>query len=169
MFGKIRRAIGYGKFSFILAALFAVGIIHYGATKSTVRYDETMKENDLVPNLITNDMVTISWMAAQGYVIPGSATVHIEYRASETSDPYIQLATARFDAYFWTGVLANATNYDFNVWCSYVPPTPVETNGIWKYETTKARNGEYVIPLKARVEADGRAIAPPKSKREDEE
>ena len=79
------------------------------------------------------------------------------------------LAQTTVGAWGWSGTVENATNYDYNVWAYYIPPEPVHTNGVWTYKTHFDRNGEYALPLRARVEVNGKAIATPKEKRKDEE
>jgi len=44
----------------------------------------------------------------------------------------------------------------------------VHTNGVWVYKTLRDRAERNPIPLRARIEIDGKAIATPKEKRRDE-
>lgn len=158
----------------VLVAVFAVGLIQYAATKSrvpVVRYDGGIKAG-ATSNLITNDFIHIAWQRdlSGGIYVPESAAVYIDYRPyMATNEQYGLLAQTTVGAWSWEGVLPDATNYDFNVWAYYVPPEPVHTNGVWVYKTLKDRAGKYAIPLRARIEINGKAIATPAEKRKDEE
>lgn len=158
-----------------LAAVFVVGFILYGGSKGGysghITYDGGIKASS-TPNLVTNDTITISWQRdiASGIYVPDSAAVYIDYRAvGATNTEWGLLAQSVVGAWTWTGTLENATNFDYNVWAYYIPPEPVHTNGVWVYKTLKDRENRYPIPLRARVEVNGKAIATPKEKRKDEE
>lgn len=154
----------------MIVAVFVVVFSYYGSTKY-VYYDGGIKA-DTTKNVVTNNTVSIYWQrdTSGGVYVPESATVYIDYRLSaETNSEFVLLAKTTVGAWSWSGTVENATNYDYSVWAYYIPPEPVHTNGVWTYKTHFDRNGEYVLPLRARVDVNGKAIATPKEKREDEE
>ena len=124
------------------------------------------------PSVATNDTVYIGWRrdTAGGIYVPESAAVYIDYRPNgETNAEWELLAETTVGAWSWSGIVPGATNYDYNVWAWYIPPEPIHTNGVWVYRTMRDRRGVHPIPLRARIEADGGAIATPAEKRKDEE
>ena len=156
----------------ILVGVCVVGLSYYGATKQGwhVAYDGGIKAG-ATANVVTNDTVSIHWQrdTSGGVYVPESAAVYIDYRPNtETNAEWGLLAQTTVGAWGWSGTVENATNYDYNVWAYYIPPEPVHTNGVWTYKTHFDRRGEYALPLRARVEVNGVAIATPKEKRKDE-
>lgn len=154
----------------VLLWTFVVGMIHYGSTKPSFSFSGGIKSGP-TPSWASNDVVSVSWQrdTGGGIYVPESAAVYIDYRPDDAEDEeWGLLAQSTVGAWSWTGTLANATNYDYSVWAYYVPPDPVHTNGVWVYKTTKDRAGANAIPLRARIEADGKAISTPKEKRNDE-
>jgi len=157
----------------ILVGVCVVGLSYYGATKQGwhVGYDGGIKAG-ATANVVTNDTVAIYWQrdTSGGVYVPETATVYIDYRPNtETNAEWGTLAQTTVGAWGWSGTVENATNYDYNVWAYYIPPEPVHTNGVWTYKTHFDRNGEYALPLRARVEVNGVAIATPAEKRKDAE
>ena len=156
----------------VIVGVCVVGLSYYGATKQGwhVAYDGGIKAG-ATANVVTNDTVSIHWQrdTSGGVYVPETATVYIDYRPNtETNAEWGLLAQTTVGAWGWSGTVENATNYDYNVWAYYIPPEPVHTNGVWTYKTHFDRNGEYVLPLRARVEVNGVAIATPAEKRKDE-
>jgi len=156
-----------------LVAVFVVGFAYYGATKQAwhVSYDGGIRAG-ATANVVTNDTVAIYWQrdTMGGVYVPESAAVYIDYRPNtETNAEWGLLAQTTVGAWSWSGTVQNATNYDYNVWAYYIPPEPVHTNGVWTYKTHFDRNERYALPLRARIEVNGKAIATPKEKRKDEE
>ena len=157
----------------VIVGVCVVGLSYYGATKQGwhVAYDGGIKAG-ATANVVTNNTVAIYWQrdTSGGVYVPETATVYIDYRPNtETNAEWGLLAQTTVGAWGWSGTVENATNYDYNVWAYYIPPEPVHTNGVWTYKTHFDRNGEYVLPLRARVEVNGVAIATPKEKRKDAE
>ena len=157
----------------VLVGVCVVGLSYYGATKQGwhVGYDGGIKAG-ATANVVTNDTVSIHWQrdTSGGVYVPETATVYIDYRPNTaTNEEWGLLAQTTVGAWGWSGTVANATNYDYNVWAYYIPPEPVHTNGVWTYKTHFDRNGEYALPLRARVEVNGVAIATPAEKRKDAE
>lgn len=156
-----------------VCATFVVGMVLYGGGKGGgvhVGYDGGIRAGSTV-NSITNDHVEIYWQrdTSGGTYVPESAAVYIDYKpASDTNGVWVLLAETTVGAWSWSGTVQNATNYSYNVWAYYIPPAPVHTNGVWTYKTFRDRRGANVVPLRARVEVNGRAIATPKEARKDE-
>lgn len=175
LWDALRRWIGLGWIQRIFVAAFVLGLVYYGATKaisSRVSYDGGLARSPENANVITNDTVKLYWSrdAASGVWVPETAAVYIDCKPIDDPEAeWANLGETTVGAWGWAGTLANATNYDFNVWAYYIPPEPVHTNGVWIYKTLKDRRGANALPLRARVEGDGRAIATPKEKRRDEE
>lgn len=149
------------------------GFSYYGSTKHAVRigYDGGIKAG-ATANVVTNDTVAIYWQRDMGggIYVPESAAVYIDYRPNTaTNEEWGLLAQTTVGAWGWSGTVQNATNYDYSVWAYYIPPEPVHTNGVWTYKTHFDRNSDYAIPLRARIEVNGKAIATPKEVRKDEE
>lgn len=150
-------------------AVFAFGMILYGGGKPSFRYDGGIKQG-ASPSWVTNETIHITWQrdTSRGIYVPESAAVYIDYRPNaETNAEWGLLAQSTVGAWEWNGTLVDATNYDFNVWAYYIPPEPVHTNGVWIYKTLKDRAGKFPIPLRARIEINGKAIATPAEKRKD--
>ena len=151
-----------------LLAFCVCGLSYYGATKHavSVRWDDGLQDNG---TLITNDTVQVRWTYSG---IPAASSVFIDYREAGTTNEWANLAETLASALAWTGTLANATNYDYWVYSTYVPPVPVHTNGVWVGQTyeTKARAGaQSFLILNGRIKEHGRTIAPPSAKRKEEQ
>lgn len=154
-----------------LVAVFIVGMIQYGGTKGWhIGYDGGIKAG-ANPSYVTNDTIHIEWQRdiSHGIYVPADATVYIDYRSNiDTDAEWGLLAQTTVGAWSWDGSLRDATNYNYNVWAYYIPPEPVHTNGVWVYKTFNDRGNRCPIPLLARIEINGKAIATPKEKRNDE-
>lgn len=167
----IRRIYGLPRIQQIVVGICIVGLVEYGATKSRISFDGGIRQGEQ-PSLVTNDTVYVSWQrdTSGGVYVPDSAAVYIDCRPNtETNADWVLLAETTVGAWSWSGVLADATNYDYNVWAYYVPPQPVHTNGVWVYRTQRDRADVNPIPLRARIEVNGKAIATPAQSREDYE
>ena len=160
MFGGLRGVGG------VLAVAFAVGMVMYGGSKAVVHFDDGLRDNG---TLITNDTVAVRWTYSG---IPAASSVFIDYREAGSTNEWQSLGETLASAMAWTGTLANATNYEYWVYSTYVPPVPVHTNGVWVGQTyeTKARVGaKSFLILNGKVKEHGRAIAPPSAKRKEDE
>ena len=156
----------------LLTKALAVGFFlvnfYLGATKPSqvsVRWDDGLRDNG---TLITNDTVAVRWTYSG---IPGASSVFIDYREAGTTNDWLNLAETLASAQEWTGTLANATNYAYWVYSTYVPPVPVHTNGVWVGQTyeTKARVGaKSFLILNGKIQEHGRTIAPPSAKRKED-
>ena len=166
LYGKLRRC---GIFFVFVAAGFLYSMATKPTPSSRVFYDGGIKAGT-TPNSISNDVLSISWQrdTSGGVYVPESAVVYID-AVEHGGSNVVNIAQTVVGAWGWTGTVQNATNMDFYVWAYYIPPEPVHTNGVWVYKTMRDRRGENAIPLRARVEVNGKAIATPKEVRKDEE
>jgi len=171
---EIRKYFKMTRIQQMLLGVVVVGFIQYGSTKSTwhISFDGGIKQNPIQPSNVTNDLVSIHWTRddSGGTLVPEIATVYVDYKLTvDTNGVWETLAETTVGAWGWSGVVQNATNYDYNVWAYYIPPEPVHTNGVWIYKTLKDRGEKFPIPLRARIEVNGKAISTPKEKRKNEE
>lgn len=166
---EARKIASLPRIQQIFVVLFTFGMIHSAVTKPDFRFDGGIKQGANA-SWATNDTIHIEWQRdlSTGVYVPETAAVYIDYRPNtETNAEWGLLAQTTVGAWSWEGTLADATNYDYNVWAYYIPPEPVHTNGVWVYKTMKDRPGKYIIPLRARVEVNGQAISTPLAKRRD--
>lgn len=140
----------------------------FGGTKPVAprfTYDGGLKGDDARKSYATNDMVFVAWQLDPLAVVipPESAPVYIDYRPiAETNAEWECLGQSTVGAWEWTGELAGATNFIFNIYAYYIPPEPVHTNGVWEYRTIKdPERRKYIIPLRATIHGDERIIYPP--------
>ena len=87
-----------------------------------------------------------------------------------TGNPWENLAETTAAAQQWVGTLADAEQYDFWIYSTYVPPVPVHTNGVWvgqAYETKQRKGAQCFLIINGKVQERGRTIAPPVQKRKD--
>jgi len=175
VWSKLRSFFSLPRIQQGVVALFAVGLIHYAATKGTgyrISFDGGIKDNTQNPSYVTNSTVTIRWERdlSGGIYVPENAAVYIDIQEiANTNGTWTAFAETIVGAWSWSGTLANATNYNYKIWAYYIPPEPVHTNGVWIYKTQRDRNERYPIPLRARIEINGKAIATPAEKRKDEQ
>lgn len=166
---EARKIASLPRIQQIFVVLFTFGMIHSAVTKPDFRFDGGIKQGANA-SWATNDTIHIEWQRdlSTGVYVPETAAVYIDYRPNtETNAEWGLLAQTTVGAWSWEGTLADATNYDYNVWAYYIPPEPVHTNGVWVYKTMKDRPNQYIIPLRARVEVNGQAISTPLAKRRD--
>ena len=162
---QLRALFGASKVQGVLAVVAVCGAIMYGGSKPTVKFDDGLRDNGTE---ITNDTVRVRWTYSG---IPAASSVFIDYRESGSTNKWLNLGETLASALEWSGTLANATNYDYWVYSTYVPPVPVHTNGVWvgqAYETKSRVGAKGFIILNGKVQEHGRTIAPPAAKRKDE-
>lgn len=163
----IRRFCGMDSLGKVVCGVCIVGSVLYGGSKGVnVRWDDGLRDNG---TLITNDTVAVRWTYSG---IQGASSVFIDYREAGTTNEWLNLAETLASAQEWTGTLANATNYDYWVYSTYVPPVPVHTNGVWvgqAYETKARVGAKSFLILNGKIQEHGRTIAPPSAKRKEDE
>lgn len=169
----IRRYMSLGAIEGMVVALIVLGFVFHGSTKQMclIGYSDGIRAG-ATANIVTNNTVSIYWQRdiSGGIYVPESATVYIDYRPNTvTNEEWVLLAQTTVGAWGWSGTVENATNYDYCVYAYYIPPEPVHTNGVWVYKTMLDRRAEKPLPLRARVEINGKAIATPKEARKNEE
>lgn len=158
---KITTFIG----SWFVGLLLVVGVVWYGGSKS-MTFDAGLRDNG---SWVSNNTVHVAWTYTG---IPSASTLYIAYRESGTTNKWADLGETVVSALVWEGTLANATNYDYLVYTTYVPPSPVHTNGVWVgpvYETKKRQGAQSFIVINGVIREHGKAIAPPNAKRKEEE
>ena len=165
---QVRKFASLGVIEMTLCLAFIVGMVMYGSTKHavSVRWDTGLADNG---SLITNNTVTVRWTYSG---IPAASSVFIDYREAGSTNEWRNLGETLASALEFTGTLANATNYEYFVYSTYVPPVPVHTNGVWVGQTyeTKARKGaQAFLILNGTIQEHGRTIAPPSAKRKEDE
>ena len=165
MVARLRRLFGSSKVHAIVATAAVVCAVMYGGSKS-IRWDAGLRDNGTE---ITNDTVTVRWTYSG---IPSASSVFIDVRECGSDGEWANLGETVASALEWSGTLANATNYDYWIYSTYVPPVPVHTNGVWvgqAYETKARVGAKAFLILNGKVQEGGRTIAPPSAKRKDEQ
>lgn len=164
---RLRRLFCSSKARGLLAVAAIVCAVMYGGSKGVyVRWDDGLHDDG---TLITNDTVTVVWTYSG---IPSASSVFIDYREAGSTNEWLNLGESVASALSWTGTLANATNYDYWIYSTYIPPVPVHTNGVWvgqAYETKARVGAKAFLILNGKVLEHGRTIAPPAAKRKDEQ
>lgn len=158
-----RRMGGGFRLTFLLCVFVAA---FYGGAKSKFTYDGGIRGKASQPSYTTNDTVCAYWERDPGAILPLDSPVYIDYRLSDTTNEWELLGSAVVSDFQWTTTLADATNYDFNVWAYYIPPEPVHTNGVWSYTTDFDIPKRFVVPLKADVRVNGKTIVAPRKEKE---
>lgn len=151
--------------SWFLAFLFVAGAVWHGGSKS-FSFDVGLRNNG---SWASNDTVHVAWTYTG---IPSASSLYVAYRESGTTNDWADLGETVVSALVWEGTLANATNYDYYVYTTYVPPSPVHTNGVWvgpAYETKKRQGAQSFIVINGVIREHGKAIAPPNAKRKEKE
>lgn len=149
-----------------IGCVLSVGIFYCGITKPTIRWDVGLYDDG---SEITNDTVAIRWRYNG---IPSTSTVFIDCRPNGSTNAWQGLGETIASAQAWNGTLADATNYDYYVYSTYIPPVPVHTNGVWvgqAYETKARAGASAFLILNGKISDHGRVIAPPSAKRKEEE
>lgn len=157
-----------------IGAIFFVTIlmVHAGTKRPMPHFFfETGLLND--GSYATNDLVHIEWVKSGTPYVPDAATLYVDCREIGSTNEWIELARGIVSDYRLDVTLANATNYNFNIWW-YYESTDVHTNGVWKYTTIRAKandplkNNELkALPRRALTEGDGKVIATPGMKEKD--
>lgn len=120
---------------------------------------------------VEDDFVHISWVKSGVPYVPNTSTVFVDYRELKSTNEWMELSEANVTKYYIDVYLANAKSYEYNIWW-YNEEEEVHTNGVWIYKTVGAKsqsrdsNSFDIIPSRAKVEADGKTIAPPNKKEE---
>jgi hypothetical protein len=96
----------------------------------------------------------------------------VDYRLAGSTNEWENLGETLASSLMLSATLENATNYDYWVYSTYIPPVPVHTNGVWvgqAYETKARVGASAFLIINGVVEQNGKAIAPPNAKRKEEE
>ena len=153
----------------VLLALIPLALLHGGSKLGvTVRYMTGLRDNGTYG---TNDTTMVFKWVKDGIVyVPDYAAVFFRYCPADADHDedgsWNTLGMATVGDYTATFETPdNVTNYIYEVVYDYIPPTPVQTNGVWKYETSGGvvrTNSENFVhsPVGSRVTGDGNPITP---------
>ena len=163
--GTVRKVIRFLGGSCAVSLAFVVCLVFYGGSKH-IRFDTGLTDNG---SMITNGTVHVAWRYSG---IPSGSSLYIDYRLDGSTNEWENLAETTVAALEWNGTLPDATNYEYYVYTTYIPPTPVHTNGVWQgqvYETKAHKGANAFIILGGKLKEHGATIAPPRAKRKDDE
>jgi len=166
-FKRIYLAVGIMGL-FVAFAMFAWATVSGGRKTPTpeITWDEGLHDNG--SEISTNDprVVTFRWTFATYIPAVATITIHaIERQARLDSDLFEVGSCNITDLSYIAQMPQDATNYLFYVEQSYIPPTPIQTNGVYHL---KAVGGNSVfVPIGLTIYNDWRQISPPK--KEDEQ
>lgn len=154
----VRRYVSLHTIEKCLIGIFVCGMIYCGATKPTIRWDTGLYDDG---SEITNNTVAIRWRYSG---IPSASTIYIDYRPNGSTNEWHGLGESVASALAWNGTVTDATNYDYYVYSTYIPPVPVHTNGVWvgqAYETKARVGAKAFLVIGGRITDNGNVIAPP--------
>ena len=148
--------------------MFAVATATGGGKTPTpqITWDEGLHDNG--SEISTNDprVVTFRWTFASYVPAISTITIHaIERQARLDSDLFVVGSCNITDMSYGAQMSQDATNFLFYVEHSYVPPSPVETNGV--YHLKAVGGGNMFVPIGLTIYSNERQMSPPK--KEDEQ
>ena len=146
---QLRRIFSLGSIQGTFVSIIIVFLTLYGGSKSLFKFEKGLKDDG---SYSTNDTVYISWVKSGEIAnIPNDSALYVEKRLStDTEGEFVPFHTNTVGAYELTLTVADATNYDYNVWYEYIaPPTPI---GDWfLYYAKNTQRKENIIPWHAKV------------------
>lgn len=146
---QLRRIFSLGSIQGTFVSIIIVFLTLYGGSKSLFKFEKGLKDDG---SYSTNDTVYISWVKSGEVAdIPNDSALYVEKRLStDTEGEFIPFHTNTVGAYELTLTVADATNYDYNVWYEYIEPhTPI---GDWfSYYAKNTQRKENIIPWHAKV------------------
>ena len=146
---QLRRIFSLGSIQGTFVSIIIVFLTLYGGSKSLFKFEKGLKDDG---SYSTNDTVYISWVKSGEIAnIPNDSALYVEKRLStDTEGEFVPFHTNTVGAYELTLTVADATNYDYNVWYEYIaPPTPI---GDWfSYYAKNTQRKENIIPWHAKV------------------
>ena len=164
--GRLRRLVGRSCVQGALASVAVACAVMYGGGKVSVHWDMGLADDGTI---ITNDTVTVRWTYSG---IPSASSVFVDYRLAGSTNDWYNLGETLVSALVFEATLANATNYDYWVYSTYIPPVPVHTNGVWvgqAYETKARAGAKAFLILNGKIREHGRTIATPAAKRKEQQ
>lgn len=162
MIRMIARRCGGLAHAAVLGALAVLLTIYAGTKRPAVTWDNVLA--DAGSAIDTNDLrnVTFAWTYPE--YIPAASAVSIyalPKSAADTNDMFLVATTRADGSPLSVQMPTDATNYLFWAECSYMPPTPVRTNGVYHLDAIKIDDTIRLVPLGVTIEDNGRRISPP--------
>ena len=146
---QLRRIFSLGSIQGTFVSIIIVFLTLYGGSKSLFKFEKGLKDDG---SYSTNDTVYISWIKSGEVAdIPNDSTLYVEKRLStDTEGKFVPFHTNTVGAYELTLNVADATNYDYNVWYEYIePPAPI--SNWFSYYAKSTQRKENIIPWHAKV------------------
>lgn len=149
----------------LILGFFACCIFAGSKVLTHIYYDDGLADNG---SSATNDILTVRWKLNGFLPIPTNTPVCIDYRRTGESieeDSWVRAGVSPvvgdWEASFVL-VGVGSIEYDVRVYTDWVPPVPVQTNGVWKVETHggNRRDDGIISPIGLRVTGDGEPITP---------
>ena len=146
---QLRRIFSLGSIQGTFVSIIIVFLTLYGGSKSLFKFEKGLKDDG---SYSTNDTVYISWIKS-GEVsdIPNDSALYVEKRLStDIEGEFVPFYTNTVGAYELTLTVADATNYDYNVWYEYIePPEPI--SDWFSYYAKNTQRKENIIPWHAKI------------------
>lgn len=158
----MRETLRKMPFGFYVLALVCV---IWGGTKPsrpTVAWDDLLTDSG--SSISTNDARAVTFAWSFPNYIPAASTVdfYAILRGAASEDDMFLVASVPVSARTVTATMpTDATNYLYSAVCSYVPPTPVRTNGVYHLDAIKIDDSLRLVPLGVFIEDNGRRVSPP--------
>ena len=146
---QLRRIFSLGSIQGTFVSIIIVFLTLYGGSKSLFKFEKGLKDDG---SYSTNDTVYISWIKSGEVAdIPNDSTLYVEKRLSaDIEGEFVPFHTNTVGAYELTLNVADATNYDYNVWYEYIePPAPI--SNWFSYYAKSTQRKENIIPWHAKV------------------
>ena len=146
---QLRRIFSLGSIQGTFVSIIVVFLTLYGGSKSLFKFEKGLKDDG---SYSTNDTVYISWIKSGEVAdIPNDSTLYVEKRLStDTEGEFVPFHTNTVGAYELTLNVADATNYDYNIWYEYIePPAPI--SNWFSYYAKSTQRKENIIPWHAKV------------------
>ena len=163
MFGNlIRRFRRMSRTNQIFSAFFVAVAVAFGGAKPVMGYFRFMLGLRDDGSFISGQDVHIEWVKTGEDYIPDDADVYVDARLhGDNDDDHWQLvAQGKVGDYTLDFSMSTDDVYDFNIWY-FFRPSPVTTNGVWKYETIMSPSGHgKIVPVRATVTGDGKQLTP---------
>lgn len=163
MFGDlIRRFRCMTRSNQIITVFFLAVAIAFGGAKPVKSYIRFMTGLRDDGSYVSGQDVHIEWVKTGDNYVPDDADIYVDARPhDDADDEHWQLvAQGKVGDYLLDFTMPTNAVYDYNIWY-YFEPSPVTTNGVWKYETVQSLDGSgKFVPVRATVTGDGKQLTP---------
>lgn len=163
MFGDIiRRFRRMSRTNQIFTTFFVAAAVAFGGAKPVNGYFRFLTGLRNSGSYVDGRDVHIKWTKTGEDYIPDDADVYVDARPhGDTDNDHWQLvAQGKAGDGSLNFSMSTDDVYDFNIWY-FFRPSPVTTNGVWKYETIKSPSGHgKIVPVRATVTGDGKQLTP---------